>query len=323
MKRDARVELFRCVSMFGIVLIHALGQGGYAGDHRFLIRLFTPCVVGFIFISGYFGIKFSVRRVVKLIGIGLGSAITITAAYHVLWMHETDFCALCRHTWKYMQYAWFLWMYIALMVVAPLVEPMFEKLRVRGTRMMIAELLPLLIMIFGWSYCATKVPKAMSFTPNVVGFGGFGVLTFFGVYCAARATSFMQMENVKTKWLVLAALFCVPFVCLGFSHYHSPFALVLAGSCFYLFKRIPEERLEARFCKAVLMLSPSLFPVYLLHNNAAGLTWLAQMEDKLIGECAWEYHAACIVVAICVFAGCILLDIPRRMIVGLAMRSKG
>ena len=306
-KRNVRIEFFRCFCMFGIVLIHALGQGGYAGEHRWLGRLFTPSVVGFIFISGYFGMRFSLGRVVRLIGIGIGCAITITTTYHVIGNGETSVICFCRHVWAYTQYAWFLWMYIALMVLAPLVEPLFAQKRT-------VELVPLIIMIFGWSYLATKVPIAQSYVPNVVGFGGFGVLTFLGVYCVARATRLFELDNIKTIYLVIALIVSIPFVCIGFSHYHSPFALVLAGSCFYLFKRLPIERIGERFCKFIHYVSPSLFAVYLLHNNSAGLTWLAQLEDRLIGECMWEYHLASLLVAICFFVSCLILDVPRRFV---------
>lgn len=127
MKRDASIELFRCLCMFGVVLLHALDQGGYADAHRGLDNLMTPSVVGFVFISGWFGIRFSWKAVRKLIGIGLYSAAMITLVYHVLWCGELSPTAFLKHVWGYTQHAWFLWMYLALMTLAPIAEPILAE----------------------------------------------------------------------------------------------------------------------------------------------------------------------------------------------------
>ena len=81
MKRDASIELFRCLCMFGVCLLHALDQGGYADPHRGLDNLMAPSVVGFIFISGWFGVKLKLRSLAKLIGIGLYCAAAVTIIY--------------------------------------------------------------------------------------------------------------------------------------------------------------------------------------------------------------------------------------------------
>ena len=81
MKRDASIELFRCLCMFGVCLLHALDQGGYADPHRGLDNLMTPSVVGFLFISGWFGVKLKLRSLAKLIGIGLYCAAAVTIIY--------------------------------------------------------------------------------------------------------------------------------------------------------------------------------------------------------------------------------------------------
>lgn len=66
--RDGRIELFRCTMMFGVCLLHALDQGGYADAHRGLDNLMTPCVDGFLFISGYYGIRLRLKSIFRLLG---------------------------------------------------------------------------------------------------------------------------------------------------------------------------------------------------------------------------------------------------------------
>jgi len=43
--------------MFGICLLHAVGFGGHG--QAWVINILSSCVVGFVFISGWFGVRFS------------------------------------------------------------------------------------------------------------------------------------------------------------------------------------------------------------------------------------------------------------------------
>ena len=80
-KRNASIELFRCACIFGVCLLHALEQGGYAGPHRGLDNLMMPSVVGFVFISGWFGIRLTARHVWRLLSISVYCALVPTVCY--------------------------------------------------------------------------------------------------------------------------------------------------------------------------------------------------------------------------------------------------
>ena len=303
--RDSRIELFRCACMFGVVLLHALTQGGYADAHRGLDNLMTPSVVGFVFISGYFGIKCRLRGVLKLLGIGLSSWI-------VLAVLNLDFTT----SFGVRGYWWFLWMYLTLMTMAPLAETMFAQ---NGA---ITRIVPFAVVIFVWSYVATKIPVLKTLVPSVNGFSPFGVLTFFAVYLVARVNR-MYEDKIETWWLVVAATVSGAMCWIGFYHYNSPSALVFAGSMFYLFKRLPlsepRNTQEMKFWVFrvfrgfVVAVSPSMFSVYLLHANAYGLEMLRKVENHLVASGLNYYVMAC-VVAIGIFGMCVVLDSPRRMI---------
>ena len=64
MKRDARIEFFRCMLMFGICLLHTVGNSGH--NDYWLSSMLAFCVDGFVLISGYFGIKFSWKKILSL-----------------------------------------------------------------------------------------------------------------------------------------------------------------------------------------------------------------------------------------------------------------
>lgn len=310
--RAPRIELFRCACMFGVVLLHSLTQGGYADAHRGLDNLMTPSVVGFVFISGYFGIKCRVKGVMKLLGVGLYS-------WLVLALLNLDFC----NSFGIGGFWWFLWMYLALMAMAPLVEAIFAG---NCRDAVVAKVAPFVAVVYFWSYAATKIPVLKTVVPSVDGFSPFGVLTFFAVYLVARVSR-MYEERIKTWWLVVAAAVSGAMCWIGFYHYNSPFALVFAGSMFYLVKRAEtcrwRENWPCRTCRGswLLAISPSMFSVYLLHTNAYGFEMLRKVEDFLISA-GWNYYAMAFIVAIGIFGLCVLLDMPRRAIGWMVARKR-
>ena len=186
--RDPKIELFRCLCMFGVVLLHALTQGGYADAHRGLDNLMTPSVVGFVFISGYFGIKCRIKGVLKLISVGATS-----------WLMLAMLNMTVMDSFGIKGYWWFLYMYLTLVSMAPLTEEIFVR---NGKGSVAAIIVPFAFVIYVWSYAATKIPILKTVVPSVEGFSPFGVLTFFATYLIAR-TSKLYEEKLRTNWLII------------------------------------------------------------------------------------------------------------------------
>ena len=174
------------------------------------------------------------------------------------------------------------------------------------------KVVPVLVMAFGWSYAATTIPILKFYVPGVVGFGGFGIVTFVGIYLAARTCRYYEVDRwMRTRWLCFAAVLSGVMCWFNFMHNHSPFALVFAGSLFLLFKRLPLK--DGAFASTVLLLSPSMFSVYLLHMNSMGMAWLRSVEDKLIAGDGCNYYLVCLMVAVVFFVAGVILDLPRRL----------
>ena len=167
---------------------------------------------------------------------------------------------------------------------------------------------------------ATKIPVVKMFVPSVVGFSPFGVLTFFSVYLVAKASRLFE-HRLRTAWLLLSAVVSGAFCWIGFYHYNSLFALIFAGSMFYLVKRLPWPCNDRFVARVVMMFSPSMFSVYLLHTNVLGFEMLRKMEDYLV-SLGWDYYCMAFSVAIAVFSSCLVLDVPRRLVVGLFRKYK-
>lgn len=316
-KRDVRIEFYRCACMFGVVLLHALTQGGYADPHRGLDNLMTPSVVGFVFISGYFGLQFKWRSVLRLLGIGLSSMAMITLVHQVICQGDSDCGRFIVSMLRHLKGTWFIWMYLALMTIAPVINPLFEIGPDRTVKGISRRILPFAVTIFIWSYVATKVPVLKIWIPAAGGFGAFGVLTFIGVYLVARFCRVSDVETkLSTRVLLLTAAAGGTMCWIGFQHYHSPFAMVFAGSMFYLFKRLPIEKVGERFEKLILFSAPSMFGIYLLHTNDAGFALLRQAEDWMVAE-GWNYYVMSFVVTLSIYFSCLLLDLLRRGSVSL------
>ena len=73
MKRDCSIDVYRVCLMFGICLLHSITQAGH--NVAWAANMLSWCVPGFMFISGWFGIKFSIAKVLKLYGISFYCAI--------------------------------------------------------------------------------------------------------------------------------------------------------------------------------------------------------------------------------------------------------
>jgi len=308
MTRNPRIELFRMVCMFGVCLLHALEQGGYADSHRGLDNLMTPSVVGFVFITGWFGVKFRLKSVLRLLGV---------CAYCGLVVACLDHMSLANW-WEYATYGWFPRTYLALMAVAPLLEPLFVNVESeRGRRNLVQTVLPVLFVVFGWSYVATTVPVAKTIVPSVGGFGAFGLLTFVGIYVFARTCRLVLADpkTVSTRMLMFIAMISGVACWAGFRHYNSPFALAFAASLFLLTVRMPFPSPDSLLSRLVLLLSPSMFAVYLIHANPFVMKVMRSVQDDLIGTRGWSYYLVCFACAFVFFVGGMILDVPRRLVV--------
>ena len=67
MKKDANIELFRCICMLGIVCIHVFSGASKVSHHAWALS--CPCLLGFMMISGWFGIHFRLTKLLRLFAV--------------------------------------------------------------------------------------------------------------------------------------------------------------------------------------------------------------------------------------------------------------
>jgi hypothetical protein len=244
-KRDSNVELLRFLLMVGICLLHLLGHGyglSYFPENNkatlfqlLLFCLFFPCVPGFIFISGFYGVRFS-----KKIFLIFAQAFVIFHVFNILqllevlpgtgWSIYQHYDPITTHIW------WFLTEYICLVFVSPIINAGIESISKNQFR----------FVIFGL------------FLYNCVGLyingrtTGSDFLAFLFVYLLARYIRIHCNRITQNKalffFVIIYAIEVVLVVGLYVTGhngrswwmlmYCNPLVILLGGSYFFIFKNI-------------------------------------------------------------------------------------
>lgn len=315
MKRNFVIDVYRVCLMFGICLLHAITQGGH--NVSWAGNLLHWCVPGFMFISGWYGIKFSLGKVFKLYGISLycAAVFVIFDAVAVSSVDCSEWGGLLR-VYKITIGQWFLNAYVVVMCFAPIINLAID-------RMTIKELYPIVLLVFGWSF-ATTLPIC-GFIPSSPGLTAYSSLTLLGVYVVARFFKKLHDEGgrffevVSNKMVMLLILgVSLVMAAIGLGDYNSPFAVAIAGSVFFIFMNF---RVPSWLGNVCVWLGPSMFSIYLMHSHEYGWGYFKMMEDGLLANSVpmpFVYGLTAIVV----FVACLILDLPRRIIGLLVLMMK-
>lgn len=267
--------------------------------------LMRPCVVGFVFITGWFGICSGVGKSLKLIFTSAICAVmsiglkVITSGWYDFGTFVGDFLH------SFVTGYWFLWAYVALMLLSPILNAALEG----GHSAVNARVIPLFVLIFGWAFL-THVPGVKSLVPQTSGVGALSCLMMAAVYLAARLIRMYEYDRYLQGWKFWSVVLISTVLCaLGFSHYDSPFALIVAVGFFQFIRKLSLPRW---FGRVVLWISPSMFAVYILHQTYRGFGFVGM--GMSVGD-SMGIASACIqtlVAAVVVFVSCVAVDSIRR-----------
>lgn len=306
--RDSRIELYRCLLTWGIVFLHVTGF--YASGTMRLSSAFVWCVPGFVFITGYFGSKFSWKKVLKIYGVALW-CYPVTIAIRNFTIGGTwTLLTYCSDVYEAFLGNWFIHAYVGLMMLAPIIDGALMKAKDSKRLSDAALIVPFLIFVFGWSFLSnfncthTIIPVAPSCS----------VLTLLGTYAIARVFRFCEIEErTKTSQAILLFVSGVALSLLKIGKFNSIVAIMITIGAFILIRRV---RISERIGRVVLWMAPSMFSVFLLHATPWCLQSLKSWVDMLVSD-GVPLHLAFIVVTTAVFVVGFLLDLPRRAITRL------
>lgn len=262
-------------------------------------------MVGFVFVSGYFGINFAWRKAFKLVGVCFwGALLSVLLKCIVTGSSVDGYKVFVDVMYSVINGYWFVWAYIALMLISPILNAAAEGEGGFVNR----RIIPFLVLVYGWSYVA-QLPHVKNYIPMYSGSGQLSVLTLAAIYVCARIVRMRNYDEcISKKMAIVLAVVTIPVCCLGFSHYHSPFSFVLVLCFFGLFKKISIPMLLQR---CLLFVTPSLLSVYILHQCLRGfnfVTWGMNVADKV----ASRIEVCTLVAAIVVFVSCIVIDLLAR-----------
>lgn len=303
-KRDEGVELLRCILMFGICLIHATA---YSTDRCWWLGNIANCsVIGFVFISAWYGAKLKWRKVLSLVGMAAWCAAVVVGCERIMGIGGADFLqAFMKQFSSY----WFLWCYIVVMMLAPIVDKALNACE--DIKDAVSIVLPIMILVFVWNFISSEASVTLRTSlPSPTGFGSHTFLALVGIYVGGRFIRKWLTGFIPSGWKrVVICLGLTVFVSLDprLGRYYSPLSLLVAACWVMTFKDI---KIPVWSGLAVRFVAPLLFAVYLLHVSKVGDHALVWLDDK----CAFIGYggARSILVSVIVFVTCIVIDMPRR-----------
>lgn len=304
--------------VMGICFIHAIGKCGE--NTHWLLPILMPCINGFAFVSGWYGIRFSLGKFFKLILISIFSGLCVLVfAMYFGWMRldtNLETVILIR---QILLGNWYLCAYFLLMLISPGLN-MLVEMAARDYKVLHALGIPFgAIVLWNWSSMWPYLNRIIPMTP---GLGSFTVTSLAITYVVARYLRVKAVQfRTKMLGLVAAGAFLAVATGVWAGCYSSPFAIALAGSTFLCIERIQINVPGRRW---IMLLAPSCFPVILIHSNQFGLRFMRVLESAL----PEMLGARVVLVAMSVFMISVLLDIPRRIVFRLTtvvykMRNQG
>ena len=293
--RNHSIDFFRCVLMLGIIAQHVVGQGAYI---RHGVDFLTNwCVCGFVFVSGYYGIKFRPSKFISLICLGAFCAVVSNMA------HGVGFCSSLQAVRWY----WYLWAYLFLMLIAPLINTAFEH----GSKKQVVEIvLPFIFLIYGWSFAA-GLPWFRDWMPVCKYIGSLNGVSLVGLYVFTLAYRKLELNRFITfKSAVIVLPICVALMFAGFWSYAWIPSFIVTCFAFEFFKNI---KLPLWLGNIFVFMAPSMFSIYLLHIcNCNHL--MADFERYCIEDVGMPFYIMVVVVTFVTFFICLSVDLLRRCV---------
>lgn len=317
------MELLRIVSMLMVLIVHAdgaaLGLPSLYGDlnsasaydlWRLAIEAITIVGVNcFIMISGYFGIRLTLRNVTTYL---FQCAFYSVGIYTSVGLFFPEILSLSKwfESWMVLSHTdlWFVPAYFGLMLLSPILNAGLEALS-RIQFKIVLSAFGLMNIWCGWGWHAT-------FNPT-----GYTLIQLILVYMIARyirlhlnatticnkRSKIIAMYIVATVGIMFMSAFINPLQAFA---YNSPLVLLSTTCLFLLFTTIKIES------KAINYIARSAFAVYLIHK--APLIWgnimrpsIIKLEETLPG---WQLALATIGIIIGFYLLAMVIDPLRRII---------
>lgn len=310
-KRDANIELYRCLLTFGIVILHTIGL--YSKAWHWLSSMFVWCVPGFVFITGWFGCRFKLSKVLFLYGVALYCFPVSNGIGILCGGGRVGLIDWLKLSWELFRDHWFIHAYVGLMMLAPIIEAALAPIKERASLTVAIKIFgPFLAFVFGWSFL-TNYNCMKTFLPPAP---TSQMLTLLGVYVVARIFRLTGMDmRFRIEGAALLFIACELLAIFKIGGFNSVIAIGITIGSFVMIRRFPIPRWMSSF---VLLVSPGMFSVFLLHAQPWCYKLMINSVDIVSAYGVPKIFSFIIVASITFCAG-IIVDLPRRVIVWLFM----
>lgn len=267
--RQTNMELLRIVAMLLVLAVHAdfvaLGPAAKSADTvygwlssvtRTLIEMGAMvCVNLFVLISGWFGIKATVKGFLNF----AFQCLFFLVLTYVVWLLGTGEQVTAKGVMSCLcltESNWFIKAYMALFILSPMLNLFAEKAGERGMRVFVVLFL-LYEVVWGWLGVNNSVDR------------GYTAFSFIGLYMLARYMRLYYNGAQGRVWLaVYFATVVLNTVCyyvlpaeIEVLSYVNPFVVVGSLGLFMWF-----TTLRMRFNFSINFVAASAFGAYLLHT---------------------------------------------------------
>ncbi len=320
--RNSNHELLRIIAMNMIVLIHfnMYSANFYTGSELAFFNGIVNgiCNIGvtcFILISGYYGIKFDIRKLIKMECMMISYSFIETAILYVVFPGQLQGAALLEQlvkscfplvTRKY----WFYSCYVCLFLFSKYIQKLIDILEKAEFK----KLLILLFMLF------SVFPTLFYF--EIIPDNGKGLTQMIMVYLLGRYIAIYCDKPLRELCGAkkVLALFVVLWVVNGVSHevpiqiggiYHhlckdnSITNIVMAFLLFFLFKDV---KIRSGFINHV---ASYIFAVFALNNSLAGVVMKVIVEQGFVSPGGMTGFLMLLGCSFGIFLLCILIGVVR------------
>ena len=271
-QRQSNIELLRILSMIFVMLIHvtyALSGKCYSQSDSLMcviVQWITMiCVDLFVMISGWFGIHFTIKGIVKLLYQTIFLALFAFVICILSGYAHFTIGGLWHCTFGIFSTYWFVWAYILLVILSPVLNSYVEI----ATRSQFKFLLLSFYVFALYAYFTLKVDPIFS--------KGFHTMSFIGIYLLGR-----YMKLYKPKWTqfskkidfviyICSVAVAVVSVCLlqkyhqetliveKFGNYIAPTTMIGAVFFFLIFTKFSSHNKFINWCAI------SCFAAFIIH----------------------------------------------------------
>lgn len=319
-ERQSNMELLRIVSMMMVLAVHLDGAslglpdlggnpaGATARDWwRLAVEALAITGVNcFTMISGYFGIRLTVRGAVRFLlmcafySVGIYSVLAPLAGSFT-WQGWAESWLVLTHT-----DLWYVPAYFMLMIVSPVLNAGLDSLGRRQYAWLLA-LSALLTVWAGWWW-------GRAFNPT--GYTAWQLVLVYAVARYVRRFGRRPRRRVSAVVFVAATLCIVADACYDLPRayaYNSPFVLVATVALFMLFRGM---EFRSAF---VNRMASGAFAVYLIHKNP--LIWGGVIKRASAAAWdalpLWEFSLLMLAAMAAIYAVCMAVDLVRRRLFAL------